>query len=328
MDGTGRDMYIDWGRLQQNMGAPIGRIARHRDFIRFETTYGTWFMKPVRRLDQTLWWQRMDPILRACGFEAMPDFFVWDSKWIVMRYIPGRVARYRSKRDLIQAAGLLAKFHVASRAYSKAVPRFSVNPLPERLNRRVGQFSNLMASIHHKRATCSEQTVPVSLLLSVGDTYLRWGERAIVRLNELGLSASTNQDVTRQAVAHRDLASHNIVIDNLNRPWLIDFETAAFDLQLGDLWQMASRALVEWHWDTAIYHHILVSYERVRPLEKKEKELLHHLFLFPNDFYRETLGLYKKRRGFVKTHVWSLLQQMVRDQRRWQSFLQEIGVAW
>ena len=48
-------------------------------------------------------------------------------------------------------------------------------------------------------------------------------------------------------MAHRDLASHNILIGVTGKPWLIDFETADPDAQLGHLWQLASRALVEWH---------------------------------------------------------------------------------
>lgn len=245
----------------------------------------------------------------------MPKFFIWQDKWLVMRDIPGRTVQYSDLGELQQSVALLARFHKAS--CQTQVPFVGMGSLlPERLVTRYAQYKHLYKNLAYFPG-----------LQPFLEEYEHLGKKSLHRINATALASLTRADIEQGAIAHRDLASHNILISNKGEPWLIDFELAASDIQLGDLWQLASRALVEWRWDPHIYDIILHTYHAIRPLNAEEKFVLQHLFLFPNDFYREALGLLKQRKGFVPHKVIPYLQRMIHDREHWFVFLSHVGVA-
>lgn len=310
-------MQVELNKLQQRLGEPIVQKGTRHGFLYIVTSGSAWLVKPVRDTKRALWWEQADPLIRNRGFRAMPDFFVWQDEWLVMRYISGRTVQYGNFWDLLQSVKMLARFHAASEAIPKNKSGHSGSTLPERLVHRYEQYSRLHSRLQYFPG-----------LLSVSDEFRQLGERALNRIEKTALRDLTRSDVERGTVAHRDLASHNILISPEGKTWLIDFETADLDVQLGDLWQMAGRALVEWHWNPNIYESILHTYETIRPLSTIERLTLQQLFAFPNDFYREVLGLLKRRSGFAEHKVIPYLQMMIRDRSRWYAFLQHLGVAW
>lgn len=310
-------MALDVRDLEEHLGEPIIHIGQKHGFPYILTASTSWLAKPIRDLERMLWWQQTDELLRQREFHAMPAFFIWQGKWVVMQYIPGRTARYRNMSDLQRAVRLLARFHVAAHQAQQPSPLRSGIRLPERLTNRYEQYRQL-----HSQLANFPHLFPAS------KQFALLGGKALERLRHTPLADLTNIDQEQGAVSHRDLASHNILIDESETAWLIDFDTANVDLRLGDLWQMCSRALVEWHWNPHIYDTILQTYETVRPLNALERSTLAHLFLYPNDFYREALGLLKRRSGFSHHKVIPYLQMMCRDCEKWYAFLRYIGVAW
>lgn len=311
-------MALDVRDLERRLGEPIIHTGKKHGFPYIVTPTIEWLAKPIRDIERMVWWKRTDELLRKRNFHAMPVFFIWQKKWVVMHHIPGRTAHYRDMSDLQQAVKLLARFHIAAhRVLQQPLPRHSGMSLPERLTRRHVQYMRL-----HNRLAYFPQLFPA------GKQFALLGERALERLHHTSLVNLTKIDQKHGSASHRDLASHNIVIDESETPWLIDFETANVDLQLGDLWQMCSRALVEWHWAPHVYDTILQTYEMVRPLSTEERSTLAHLFLYPNDFYREALGLLKRRSGYTQHKVIPYLQMMHRDYEKWYAFLRYIGVTW
>lgn len=310
-------MQLKLDALQKRLNEPIIKTGEQHGFLLIVTPGSRWLVKPIRNAKRAEWWQQTDWLLRKRGFRSMPDSFIWQNDWLVMRYIPGRTAKYRNIGDLQQCVTLLAHFHLVSREVYKPAFIDTKQTLDERLTRRFAQYEDVRHQLKFfpQIATASEM-------------YFRLGERALNRIGETALKSVIRFDIEQGAVAHRDLASHNILINREGKPWLIDFETVGFDAQLGDLWQMASRALVEWHWNPNVYVSILQTYESIRPLSKEELSVLSQLFLFPNDFYREVLGLLKRRSGFSEHRVIPYLQMIIRDRGQWQAFLDWLGVAW
>lgn len=311
-------MQVTLTALERRLREPIIYSGKKHGFAYIVTPSTEWLAKPVHDFKRALWWERTDAWIRERGFTAMPGFFVWQNNWAVMRYIQGRTAQYRSLWDLQQAVRLLAQFHTAANRVQHTPISHRGSTLPERLIYRHEQYRCL----HEQLSYDYPQFLPIS------NEYLRLGEKALNRLDDTALMDLTQSDMARGSVAHRDLASHNIVINRQGKPWLIDFETTDFDIQLGDLWQIASRALVEWHWAPHIYDIILRTYEQIRPLNVAERFTLAHLFLYPNDFYREALGLLKRRSGFSQRKVIPYLQMMIRDRGQWYAFLRYVGVTW
>lgn len=310
-------MRFNLDELEKYLGESIVTKDNRHGFLFVCTPHSQWLIKPIKRCSKAVWWKEADRLIRQNGFRSMPDFFVWKNKWFVMSYISGRTADYRHATDLEKCATFLARFHLAARHIPNTGGIEVRHTLPERLTKRLDQYHDYFHRLQYDPE-----------LYFVGEEYRQMGLRALERIEASSLKALTRADVMQGAIAHRDLASHNILLGQSGNPWLIDFETAGYDWQLGDLWQMMSRSLVEWRWDPDIYNHILRNYESVRPLSFEERETLQQLFLFPNDFYREVLGLLKRRSGFSARHVMPYLKTMIRHRERWYTFLKYLGVVW
>lgn len=310
-------MQVKLDALENRLKEPIIKTGQHNGLLLVVTPGSCWLVKPIHNAKRAEWWELTDQFLRQRGFRSMPESFIWQNNWLVIRYIPGRTANYNDIQDLQRCVTLLAHFHLASRQVYKPVFFDAKSTLDERLIRRFEQYERVCDQLTH-----------FPQLAVASKVYRRLGDQALSKIDETTLKSITQFDIEQGAVAHRDLASHNIMIDWEERPWLIDFETAGLDAQLGDLWQLASRALVEWHWNPHIYETILRTYEVIRPLSRKERVMLSQLFMFPNDFYREVIGLFKQKKGFSAQKVIPYLHMIIHDQKEWLAFLRWLGVAW
>lgn len=113
-------------------------------------------------------------------------------------------------------------------------------------------------------------------------------------------------------------------MDRKENLWLIDFETAAYDWQLGDLWQFLSRVLPEQNWNPSIWSEVLSAYGRIRPISSLERAVLRDMLGFPNEFFRETLGVIKGKRGYQPNVVIPYLKRLVGLTSQWREFLKGI----
>ncbi len=282
------------------------------------TGEGEWIAKEVTRPGHLKWWLRVDRELRERGFHAMPPIYSDQNRWIITPRISGRDADYRNREDLGKTAALLAHFHLVG--YRLSTPRkdFSKHLL-QRMVERLQDFSQLLDQ--RRRITGKEG----ELLRTYGESFYKAGVRALKRVAKLPFSQLIYADGASHALTHRDLASHNVLIDSQGRGWLIDFDTAGYDCQLGDLWQLLSRALTEQGWKRWVWNEILSQYERIRPLSSVESALLPELLAFPNEFYREFLGLVQEKRGYTLEKTLPYLEWIIKKRAAWKRMVQDLS---
>jgi Ser/Thr protein kinase RdoA (MazF antagonist) len=136
------------------------------------------------------------------------------------------------------------------------------------------------------------------LLRQYGKAFYLDGIRAYERLQKLPFSRFVWEERQRHSLTHRDLASHNWLWEANGNIWLIDFETADYDAQIGDLWQMVSRVMAEQNGLSGWFDHAMKEYQLIRPLSSEERTYLSILVAFPNEFFREVIGLVEQKRGY------------------------------
>jgi CotS family spore coat protein len=305
-------------RLSDVLGTPVWGAEPFRNVWRVRTFRGDWVAKPVRHVTHLRWWMWVDREMRMRGFHLMPQMRTDGKRWVLTPFIPGQTASYKNLSDARQAARQLAWFHRTGDGLKTRSYHHGEYLLKERLDTRLREFYRMMMTLGD-----GEQEL-AHLVKTYGPFFYQAGVAAMSRLNALGLRAWVEWDRHLHRLAHRDLASHNWLTDLQGRLWLIDFETADYDCQLGDVWQLLSRTLSEHHWVPEVYRTLLAEYEAVRPLSNKEKTLLVGLLSFPNEFFRETVGLTKEKRGYTLVKSLPYVRQVIRDREHWQRFLETI----
>ncbi|MDR6226374.1 phosphotransferase [Desmospora profundinema] len=303
---AGSDEHLLWERL---LGERITDIQPFRRNWLVTTSHGCWVAKQSRRPAFLRWWAGVDREMRNRGFKGMPRWLTDGQKWQLSAWIQGRSAQYGDRNDLTGSAGVLGKFHRLGRRLH--TPTLSPGRhLIRRVEERFHSFVQLI------RTTPPSSQVR-QVLQPVEGELLHCGQQVLDALARYPWDYWCGREQRMQSLVHRDLASHNWVWDFTGKGWLIDFDTAGYDLQVGDLWQLLSRAMWEQDWDVSILHRTMAAYERERPLPLVERELLRILLAFPNEIYREALGLSRGDPDYALARTLPYLQSLVAKVSRW-----------
>ncbi|QKG84124.1 phosphotransferase [Kroppenstedtia pulmonis] len=305
-------------RWERILGKKIHQVVPYRRNHLLVTTKEKWIVKSTSGPEYIQWWIQVDQELRLRGFNQMPSLKTDGGQWVLSRWIDGENASYSRKKDILQTADMLARFHLAGRGLWTYPGRTTVW-LPDRLSIRLSTFSR------HLREEKQQQNELTYLLHRYGPHFYRMGREALTQLRRIPLKAHTYWERHCHCLTHRDLASHNVLVDRSGIPWLIDFETADYDCQVGDLWQLLSRSLSEQNWDPDIYESVLKVYESIRPLSPLEKIILPKLLAFPNEFFREMSGLIRKRSGYDWDHTLPYLETIIESLPQWLNFIRKIN---
>lgn len=297
----------------------ILRIAPYKNQWLIETEGNKkWLAKKTNHQKSLLWLVKMGNELHRRGFSNMPVLKTDGRIWIISSFISGKTGDYSNFDEVKRMMSTLGQFHLAGERLFAPSNRKSVFLLYHRLYRRLVNYYHVLNNVHNIPGDLG------ILMRAHGKDFYFDGLQAWEKLQNSSLRKYTNKNWRVGNLAHRDLASHNWMVDN-NSAYLIDWDTADYDTQLGDISQMSTRVLTENNWTDDWIKHVFNHYEHIRPLDSVEKNLLSTLASFPNEFYREVIGLAQKKKGFKEKNVLRYLRKIIASQNQWRSQVKQLG---
>lgn len=287
----------------------IDQIKAYQQYWLISGRREKWVAKPLDDWQHQRWWGHIERQLITRGYTSLART-KQVGNWLLSKFIEGNPASYRQS-SLTPLLQTLATFHLAGKHLMTPPLSQAAYLLPHRLYSRLIRFS------YHLQAKPSKDMRLNELLDAYGWRYYQHGYEAYQQLYQLGLCEAAFAAREQRTLCHRDLANHNWIIDPKGQPWLIDFETADYDLQIGDLWQMCSRILTEHNWDISLLEQLLHTYTEIRPLSRWECHVFSLLCAFPNEFMREALGLLEQKDGYKSEHILPYLERIIADYSNW-----------
>lgn len=305
-------------QIEQLLNTKILSVEPYRKNWLIQTSQGTWFAKENKDPIHNKWWESVDRQLRKHSFSQMPVYQTDGYTWTYTSYIPGRSCRYRDQEEVKKVVRALAEFHYAgSRCKTPSIPG-ATYLLWERIYQRIWKFSLLLKKQEELQGEIKQ------IVSEIGPEFYNQGVYVWNQLSQLPFRERIEREYRKRNLCHRDLASHNWIMDSQGEAWLIDFDAANYDAQIGDLWQISSRILTESHWDESMWETILSTYEDIRPLSDWEKDLLRILIGFPNEFFREMLGVVHGKVGYHQKHSLPYIYRMIEDRKEWMNLIRQV----
>ncbi len=306
-------------QMEAVLHTKVTEIVSHRNYWLIKGTSGSWLAKPNRDNIHVEWWKNVDRKLRDRGFQVMPKMHQ-AGNWVLYHYIEGKICRYQEVTDTANIIRTLAHFHQAGQELDTPPYSQVAYLLADRLYERLSKFYG-----HLVRPSPVVDKRLLAIFVDYGPIFYRHGCETFQRLCEQDIVEHGYQAWTKHMLTHRDLASHNWMKDTLGNLWLIDFETADYDLQVGDLWQICSRILTEHHWDISLFVQLVTEYQGVKALTPWEKQTLVTLCCFPNEFFREMIGLLEQKEGYHLEQSLPYLEKIVQDYALWVSRVEQLS---
>ena len=274
-----------------------------------------WIAKKRKNKEHLRWWFFVDQELRNKGFQAMPVYYTDGYELVVTPWIQGEIGSYRNLDLALKMVQHLAYFHQIGQELQTPPKQEVAFLFFNRLYHRLKQFYKLMKKVDAIPGQLGK------LLAQYGPHVYADGYRVWQKLKQFPFQEYVRWERERHCLAHRDLASHNWILGK-KKIWLIDFDLAEYDSQLGDVWQMFTRIMAEHQFSPKLYRALLKSYESIRPLNELERKMLDVLIFFPNEFMRESIGLVKNHQGYSLSTSLPYLERMAinRYRKKLQSF--------
>lgn len=250
---------------------------------------------------------------------SLPYFKINGIYYAVMSYIDGETADFSRIEDLRKVIDVLTDFHHSCAFYKEQLKLSCYSSIYYRLENRLLKFKGLFNSILIKGSRTTLETK----IIKLGEELITYSEEALSLIDRGKINGSYQEAYDNQFVAHRDVASHNFIVNK--QGWLIDFDIAGIEPQFLDLWQLLNRIMLEVDWNIDKFQMIEEMYYQNKRLRDYEKRLIRQLSLFPNDIIREILGTYLYPYKFNQDNTIRILDNFIYNYDAYLAFRKKVG---
>lgn len=214
-------------------------------------------------------------------------------RFFLSRWIDGREANYKEKKDLKKSAKTLAELHMSSRNFDPPPfqQRIKWGTWPDNFKQKKEQLITFKQQIQQK----NYKTIFDQVFLMHVDYYVRECARALDILARGGYKKVNARDEKRKYFCHHDFAHHNIIIDKNGVGNVIDFDYCISDIRCHDLGSLVLRKLKKGEWDYKQALYIIKAYDKVLTVSSEETEVITALLRFPQDFWQVAFAYYVEK---------------------------------
>ncbi|MEG2149500.1 MAG: CotS family spore coat protein [Clostridiales bacterium] len=320
-----------------------GITPQHIEEIKFnvwrvKTSHGDYALK-CSELNQN----RLDFIatahehLNLCGFQnfakpisckGLPYLSHGDDFYTLYDWVCGEPCNFDNIGHLRAAAEALGKFHLYSRSeklLENQGAKFSYFSWIEKTGKRIEDMEKFQAL-----ASLGERNFFEKMYLGFYEPFMAKAKKSKKLLLTSSYPGIAHDDFKVGAFIHYDVAARNFIIQG-KEGYLIDFDYCTLDMPIVDLMRLIKRSLKYGNDSESKIKAIVSGYTNVKPLTKKQWEVLYALLLFPQKYWRLA------ERYFGKDTVWSLdtfnkkIRSVVKElenENRWLPILrQEAGLG-
>lgn len=237
------------------------------------------------------------------------------TRYWLKSYVAGSECAAGNETDLLQAAGQLAKLHVALSRSQVKLPDFMKNDrsdpklLYERHYKELVKLNNYVKT--RKRKNEFEQ-----MFRSWYPYYIKEAQTALEGLLE-------SKEDNGYQLCHGDYNQHN-VIKTKEGFRIIHFENLSYHLAVSDLANFLRKMMEKNGWNIELGQKLLWEYEKVRPMESAERRALYLLLVFPEKFWKVANHYGNSNKAWVSGRDIDKLRKMTEQEENRHTFLENL----
>lgn len=104
--------------------------------------------------------------------------------------------------------------------------------------------------------------------------------------------------VSGLSLCHGDLDQHHVLIGR-GYTAIVEYNRMHLGIQASDLYRLMRKALEKHGWDMELGLSMLDSYQRVRPMDRRERKSLACMFLFPEKYWKQLNFYYNTNKAWI-----------------------------
>lgn len=218
-----------------------------------------------------------------------------DGIYVMLDLVEGREASFENPVDISNLSKALCSMHLSTRGIDSILEKrnrlYSWPVLFGKRTQNLLKFKEI-AEMHEIKSEFDK------VFLEYVDNYYSDALKSFKLINDLPYNEMCSMAYEQKNICHHDLAYHNILLDNDNKVYFVDFDYCILDLRIHDIANLIAKSIKHCNWDTEKARLILKSYSSIDKLEQVELKLLHAFLTFPQDFYEISSQYYMKTKNW------------------------------
>ncbi|GAA0180732.1 CotS family spore coat protein [Clostridium sediminicola] len=159
--------------------------------------------------------------------------------------------------------------------------------------------------------------------LNVMDEELIRAENSINNLKKSLYFNSMKEEIELKGFCHHDFAYHNILIDDINNIYVIDFDYCILDTHLHDLASLLIRRMKYNNWSIKNSKEIISEYNKIYPIKDSDIPIMAAFMEFPQDYWQRGIQYYWEKKNWGIDFFMKKLTHYIEDRDKKQSFINE-----
>lgn len=273
-------------------------------------------------------------------------------QYIMKNWFWGEECNLKELSQIEAASANLARIHSLLRDidFSKEQLEHNIAPdLMETFDKRNRELKRVKAYIRDKKQKNEFE-------LSYLNYYEVFYEQGLIASERLACSSYTSlleEAVRHHCVCHGNYTYHNIIMmrskaEAISKSYIppgwinkqplsvtdlgndggllatTNFEKSFIGLQIFDLYQFVRKVMEKNDWDILYGSNIIEAYDRIKPISKKELNVLYLLLLYPEKFWKITNFYYNGKKSWVSGRNTQKLNIIGEQNNKKEMFLQKL----
>ena len=240
--------------------------------------------------------------------------------YVIRKWFPGEEVNFRNAEFLKRAAAALGKLHNAMEIVEVPEELAIFHPsmaLLETWQKHNRELKRIRRYILNKKQKNEFEI----LFLSMEGGYFDTARNACHLLEQGNCRQLFLEAAKQQKFCHGSYNYHNLLDSRMGLA-TVCFENAGIGVPVFDLYQMMRKLLEKNRWEKGLAIDVLREYEKQRRLDKRERELLYIMLLYPEKFWKVSNHYYNSRKSWINKIDIVKLEELGRQQSKRQETLE------
>ena len=256
------------------------------------------------------------------------------SNYIMKEYFPDRECNIRDHYEIRLGISRLAMLHGQLRQIQPKeewnMGSICVESLEKEQERHVREMKRARNFIRGKRGKTEFELC----VMDTFDYFFQQAKEALDQMNnlfseskpsgQLAVAELSTEDLEKQENSlGYDLDQHHVLMGN-GYTAIIEYNRMHLGVQAEDLYRLMRKVMEKHGWDGDLGISMLDSYERVRPMDKKERKCLYYMFLFPEKYWKQLNFYYNTNKAWIPAKNTDKLKNLKNQENARRRFLERL----
>ncbi len=254
--------------------------------------------------------------------EGEPYALVNEDLYTLSEWLGGRECDFHNIEEVRLAAKTLATMHEASKGYEP--------PENSKLKSDLGRWNHLMEkrvkSLDKMRDMLRKKNNKSDfdmIYMKSMEFYKEMGKKALDTLNQSSYYELCALAEAEKSFCHHDFTYHNIILNDKNDVYIIDFDFCKRELRTFDIANFMIKVLKRVDWDMSFASAIIEAYNSVSKLSDEEYKVLYAFLQFPQRYWRLANRYYYNEVNWGQNTFYKKLQGIVDEKEQYLKLLDE-----